>query len=260
VGAEKGTNPIIVLPTMSLATRLTRWSGVYLANYFMKRGNIPVVLNGVWARKWPLKFALQNTNPNHMVCYFGHGYEDSLVGSEFGARLGRRLVSTNSARPVDAQIMEYLQGAVLVTMACLALEELGADLVKHGLGAFLGSSRPMLISRADLNSDGLDDFVDCFTSPSIALAEGATVSEAVEAFKAKSLAYAGLCNDRSKCPVDYKEAMEQNAKFYGFAGDGSLKVSLRVGSVRRDREEQAAPAGAPQEAAAPPAAPQWARA
>ena len=216
--------PIIICPSMSLATRMTWRAATHFAKWYQERGVEPITLNGIWARKMVFLRVLRSVEKPVFVVYFGHGFEDSLVGSEPGARFGRRLVTTSGLRPINSRIITDLKDGIVVTLACLALNSLGPSLVEKGVGAFTGSRKPMRISRADVNNDGADDYIDLFTVIAKSLMLGSTVAQAILDFKTLGRHYASLCDDRSECPKDYAESMLINAEYYGFVGDGTRRV------------------------------------
>lgn len=238
-------HPFIVFPSFSEATRISSLIADNLDEWFRNEGydtwgleenaanplrlrqelrNYNMAVNG--RKFFPLVNTWLHTSPQTdrplMLVYVGHGQDGALIGNErwgFASEFGQ-LLSTRPG-PLNLSVVNTLRDAIVVTIACDSLQELGPWLVERGIGAYTGCSTPIDVSLDDMDGDDVPDIVKMFSIIPQQLALGATVEDAVEAMKADARAryQACACGDEDYCNRLFKNIADN----YGYVGNGRLQ-------------------------------------
>jgi len=215
--------PLIISPTHSKETRLLATSAVNLHKWFQGAGVRSHILLGFGARKVPLIAKLNALRGQRLaVFYYGHGTATTLIGSEFINRPRRKmhLITMNERDPLNRRIISMLQGALIYTIACDSAETLGTWLVEHGIGAFVGSTKPMWITQdLDFNKDGVPDMTSILTLGPRRLYEGHSLAQSVEDYRTYAMSLASDYRFKFKFP-ELTGVMDDNINFYRVIGDG----------------------------------------
>lgn len=215
--------PIIVSPTHSKETRLLATSAVTLHRFFKSKGIRSNILLGFGARKLPLLTAMNAAKGRRIALfYYGHGTQQTLIGSEVLTRPFSRchLVTKNLKNPIMRKMYQSLKDGLVFTIACDSAANLGTFMVDNGIRAFVGSIKPMEITHdLDFDRDGVRDMRDVMTIAPRSLVEGANLSQAVENYRTRALEMFNAYNFKVSAP-DLQQMMDRNIKYYKIIGDG----------------------------------------
>lgn len=137
---------LVVYSTDSAPTTVTTAGAEALINMLLRKGVTVNTLNLFSATRLPFSLRLKMENYD-MICYYGHGTSDSLVG-QLPIGLFQRLV--------DLSNKGLLDGKVVYTVACLSMRKLGR-LVR---GIYYGSIYYMFVAYPDKDRNYTNDFID----------------------------------------------------------------------------------------------------
>lgn len=218
--------PIIIAPKYTRATFMTAMAADHLYEWMRQKGFSPIKISGFRTRKpvirKELKLAEYQPKPL-LICYFGHGLADAWIGMEdMRARfLKRTLIKIG----INDSWLD--KDAIIYTISCFTLKELGPQLIKGGhVRTYFGSSEKMLVNPIDNNIEPktVPDFVDIFTIGQKYIASGRSCGEALSAYYQRcdeiiqNYEKSGLL-DKSKQLRNAYAGIKMNRDFFGAVGD-----------------------------------------
>lgn len=159
-------------------------------------------------------------------CYIGHGLNDCWIGMEdMRARLFRRKLIKMGANE------DWLEkDAIIHTISCYTMKELGPHLIQKGVRCYFGSSEKMLVNPIDnkIEPATVPDFVDIFTIGQKYIMMGATCEQALAAYYARcdmilrNYENSGLL-EKSRQLKNAYYAIKINRDFFTAVGDTSTQ-------------------------------------
>lgn len=216
--------PIIIAPKYTRATFITSLASDHLYNWMRKNNYTPIKISGFRTRKPIIRKELfmANMQPKPLlICYFGHGLDDSWIGIEdVRARFfKRRLIKLG----INEDWLD--KDAIIHTISCYTMNELGPELVKGKVRAYFGSTEKMLVNPIDnfIEPKTIPDFIDIFTIGQKFLCSGATTGEAFQYYIQRcneilrNYEQSGLL-EKSKQLRNAYYAIKINRDYYGLVG------------------------------------------
>ena len=122
-----------------------------------------------------------------IICFFGHGEERSLLGSD-----GRAIFDDNN--------IDYAEGAIFIAIACKSGRWLALSATSKGARAFFGFRDVCYLPMSSEKHAYMSDFIRSFSVPLLSLLEGYTIFQSVTEFQSLAREYAAKYEEK-----DYDE-------------------------------------------------------
>lgn len=122
-----------------------------------------------------------------LIFFAGHGEERSLLGSD-----GRAIF--------DDDNIEYMEGAVVIAIACKSANWLAMSAASKAAKCYFGFRDIAYLPQSSEKHAYLSDFVRTFSVPLLALLEGYTVHLAFEQFQALCREYSAKYEEKEYDP------------------------------------------------------------
>jgi len=195
---------LVVYSTDSAPTGVTTIGAETLIETLLRKGVKVDALNLFGATRIPFMLRLLY-NKYDMLCYFGHGTSDSLVG-QLPVGLLQRLVDLGNKGLLDNK--------VVYTVACLSMRKLG----KAVRGVYYGSEYYMFVGYPDQDHNYTKDFVDTWLQIPVYLVDHwGNWEKALELYKRKCSEYLKLYEKNLKVWGNadaYSYCMKMNRDYY----------------------------------------------
>jgi len=196
---------LVVYSTDSTPTAISTAGAEVLITQLKLKGVDVNSLNLFGATRLPFMLRL-GLNRYDMICYFGHGTTDSLVG-QLPIGLLQRLVDLSNKLVLDDK--------VVFTVACLSMTLLGRMI----RGVYYGSTNYMYIAYPDFDHNYANDFIDTWVQIPLYLVDNwKDWYSALDAYKDKCSSYISLYESKKRewgNADAFSYCMRMNRDFYG---------------------------------------------
>ncbi|MEM3905633.1 MAG: hypothetical protein QXQ95_08710 [Thermofilum sp.] len=200
---------LVVASWHDVPTTISAYSAVSVAEKLLSKGHEVDLAFGMSASRIPLMVYLSLKNYD-MIVYSGHGTDNTWVGNDllFG------MISTDN--------VDVLRGRIAIGIpVCLSARVLGPEAVRKGALSFMGSKDLMWCAFPEVDHNYMEDFIDCWQTPVLEVADGATVKEAYDCYVEKCKSYLDLYESKIDVWHNadwYYEALEKNMEYYTVLG------------------------------------------
>jgi len=204
---------VVALPHHDIPTTISAHAAFDLISWLREEG-FEIRNLYSWKAVRPLLWG-SLTRPTKLVCYYGHGSEIRLHGQ----------IPPNFL--VDAENVNWLEGKVVFTYACLSARNLGKRAIERGVVTYFGSDEYMYVAFPEFDHDYLADLIDCINTIPKELIKGASAESAYRAYKEKTLSYVELYENRKADWPNadwYAMAFRRNAEFYRLLGNPDARL------------------------------------
>lgn len=211
---------LVVASWHDVPTTIAAYSAVQAAQKISGKGLPVTLLVGMSATRLPLWLTL--LQPYDMIIYSGHGTKNSWVGNDPVFRLIRE------------DNADWLQGRIAVGVpVCLSASILGKLAVRKGAVSFFGSKDLMWAAFPEHEHNYMQDFIDCWQTIPLSLADGATTGEALREYREKCTSYIDTYRSmEGKWSLAdwYADALEKNRDYYTLLGrtDATLEETEKI--------------------------------
>lgn len=122
-----------------------------------------------------------------IICFFGHGEERSLLGSD-----GRAIFNDDN--------IDYMENAVVIAIACKSANWLAMSAASKAAKCYFGFRDICYLPKSSEKHAYMSDFIRTFSVPLLALLEGYTVHLALEQLQSLCREYAAQYEEKEYDP------------------------------------------------------------